>query len=519
MLTLNEAKELKREFGEEKLFELLMAEARGECPDELEKREIDPGESRRFMTAPQPEIFSVDRFATSSSLADLAFKILDIKNGDRVSDLCCGSGAFLLSAMPKRQGALYFGIERDEKAARAAEERLSLYLCAAGAKIFNCDLFDAPDEKFDKIYCEPPFRLRFDEEKRGMEFLCQELPEVKSLRRSVQISGCWSYIYKAASMLADGGRAVCVMAGGPLLNSFDAPLRRDLAEKGLIEAVVALPGGITTYSPVAPVLIVLGRGGGSVMMADARNAGAIGRRRKRLEKEQIEEIAAMLSEESGESRRVSLAEMEQKEWQLYPERYLRETQEAGRMARLEDFAAIIRGAMLSAPELEKLSEGERRYSVINYADIRDGLLSEKLHGISELPRRYEDCVLRDGDVVISKTGEPVRCAVIDGREDEKIVPTSNFYIIRIKDGRLDPFYLKACLESSRAKKIFEWFATGSVTKTLSTGALRDFPIPCLEAEKMREIASRCREIEKELRAAKEKVKQIKKERASLFDAR
>ena len=80
MLTLNEAKELKREFGEEKLFELLIAEARGECPDELEKREIDPGESRQFMTAPQPEIFSVDRFATSSSLVDLAFKILDVKN-------------------------------------------------------------------------------------------------------------------------------------------------------------------------------------------------------------------------------------------------------------------------------------------------------------------------------------------------------------------------------------------------------------------------------------------------------
>ncbi len=394
----NKMKELKREYGEEGLFRMLTAIAGHEQCGALEADDIGADEALRFMSEPQPEIFSFDRCATSETLADLAFGILDIKEGERVADLCCGSGAFLLRSLPKKKGVAYFGIERSGDAAKAAEARLSLFPDAAGAKIFNCDLFDAPEEKFDKIYCEPPFSLRFDEEENGAEFLLRELPWIKSLRRAAHISGCWSYVCKAVSMLAEGGRAVCVMSGGPLWNSFDAPVREHLVKNGLIEAVIALPGGVTYYPAPQATLVVLKRGCKAVTMADAREISAEGRRRKKLTQSRIDEIIAMLDGETEHSARVTPEEMERNEWQFFPGRYMQsEEPREWETVRLGDIASITRGAMIGARELEELSEGARNISVISYADIADGLLAENLGGISELPPRCLDCLLREGD--------------------------------------------------------------------------------------------------------------------------
>ena len=249
-----------------------------------------------------------------------------------------------------------------------------------------------------------------------MAFLDGELPWIKSLRRAWHISGCWCYVFKALSMLNEGGRAVCVMLGGPLWNSFDAPVREHLVREGLVEAVVSLPGGIASYSRLEPTLLVLKRGSRTVTMADARAAAAEGRRRKRLDRGQIDRILAMLGGEGPGVRRAGADEMEAKEWQFFPGRYMQEEEaEPGESVRLGDVAAVIRGAMMGSRELEQLSGGERNYSVISYADISDGLLADELGGLSALPPRYEDCLLREGDIVMSKVGETPRCAVIRGR--------------------------------------------------------------------------------------------------------
>lgn len=514
---LSRVKELRRVYGEDELFSMLAARARHEPCPVLEEYDILADEALRFMSEPHPEIFSFDCFATSESLADLALEILGIKGGDRVADICCGSGVFLLYALHKNRDAVYVGIERNSAAAEAAGTRLSVLPCAPGTKIVNCDIFDAPEEKFDKIYCEPPFSLRFGEERRGAEFLYRELPWIKTQRHSTHISGCWSYVYKAASMLAEGGRAVCVMSGGPLWNSFDAPVREHLVKNGLIEAVAALPGGVTAYSPLAPVLVVISRGNGEVMMADARGACATGRRRKRFDETRIKEIAAMTRRECDGSRLVGSSEMEEKEWQFFPGRYLQEAHEEGRSVRLGDAAEVIRGAMMGSAELEALSGGEPQYRVINFADINDGLLSEELEGISALPERYSSCLLRDGDIVISKVGEPLRCAVITGCGDKRMIPSSNFYIVRVKKDALDPFYLKAYLESARGRTALGMISTGTAIRTVSASALKDLQIPYMERAEMERIAACCREAENELRAAREKINLIKAQRESLFD--
>ena len=212
MLNLITLKEMKHQYGEKELFQMMVRRARG-AQGVLDN--VGAEEAREFITSPQPEIFSVDENATSETLAELAFGILGINDGERVADLCCGSGAFLSHAARRRPGAVYRGTELDARAAEAAQWRLSA-VAGADAVVTAGNLFDAPEEKFDKIYCEPPFGLRFDDDRSGMAFLDGELPWIKSLRRAWHISGCWCYVFKALSMLKEGGRAVCVMLGGPL---------------------------------------------------------------------------------------------------------------------------------------------------------------------------------------------------------------------------------------------------------------------------------------------------------------
>ena len=95
MLNLITLKEMKHQYGEKELFQMMVRRARG-AQEVLDN--VGADEAREFITSPQPEIFSVDENATSETLSELAFGILGINDGERVADLCCGSGAFLSHA-------------------------------------------------------------------------------------------------------------------------------------------------------------------------------------------------------------------------------------------------------------------------------------------------------------------------------------------------------------------------------------------------------------------------------------
>ena len=105
---------------------------------------------------------------------------------------------------------------------------------------------------------------------------------------------------------------------------------------------------------------MLKRGSRTVTMADARAAAAEGRRRKRLDRGQIDRILAMLGGEGPGVRRVGTDEMEAKEWQFFPGRYMQEEEaEPGESVRLGDGAAVIRGPrIMAAACILSLSDGK-----------------------------------------------------------------------------------------------------------------------------------------------------------------
>ena len=120
MLNLIALKEMKHQYGEKELFQMMVRRARG-AQEVLDN--VGADEAREFITSPQPEIFSVDENATSETLSELAFGILGINDGERVADLCCGSGAFPSPAARRRPGPVSRGTDPGPPAGAAAKER------------------------------------------------------------------------------------------------------------------------------------------------------------------------------------------------------------------------------------------------------------------------------------------------------------------------------------------------------------------------------------------------------------
>ena len=153
MLNLIALKEMKHQYGEKELFQMMVRRARG-AQEVLDN--VGADEAREFITSPQPEIFSVDENATSETLSELAFGILGINDGERVADLCCGSGAFLSHAARRKPGAVYRGTELDARTAEAAQWRPAALagpgaggaaggmFCGAGGAILQISLGPPP---------------------------------------------------------------------------------------------------------------------------------------------------------------------------------------------------------------------------------------------------------------------------------------------------------------------------------------------------------------------------------------
>lgn len=166
-----------------------------------------------------------NRFVTPRQVVDLMVNLAQPKPGERVADICCGTGIFLVKAWRFVQeiygdkGRLeVYGADNYDKAVEATR----LNLQANGVTDFTVVLADSLNDeaglfahRYDLILGNPPFG--------GGQ--------------------CRRFIRRWMDLLKDGGRMVVNVSEGVLANTGQAnrELRRWLAENFEIEAVISLP--------------------------------------------------------------------------------------------------------------------------------------------------------------------------------------------------------------------------------------------------------------------------------------
>lgn len=168
---------------------------------------------------------SANRFVTPREVVDFMVNLAQPKPGERVADICCGTGIFLVKAL--RFVKEVYGEDTDLELYGAdiydkAVEASRLNLLANGARNFTViqadslqkqgDIFD---QKYDLILGNPPFG--------GGQ--------------------CKQFIYRWIDLLKDGGRIVVNVSEGVLANTgqADQELRNWLVGNFEIKVVVSLP--------------------------------------------------------------------------------------------------------------------------------------------------------------------------------------------------------------------------------------------------------------------------------------
>ena len=435
---------------------------------------------------------------TPAYVRQIALRVLKPQNGERVADIGCGAGNFLLDAAAACPGAELVGYELDPVLACLARVRLGL--AGASAHIVEGDAFETlPRGEFDKALVHAPLGARAAEGSTARRELAALVGEDEA--RASQLGSDWAFVKLAEDALTDGGTAVAVVAAASLSKVSETAPRRRLVEEGRLRAVLKLPRGISKQVEVPAALLVLGSNPHEVRMADASDLYERGRRRNGMGPEQVKKAVTRLHLSSPASTQVGPEYLlASSTCNLDPRRFLATGPGPVKGARLGDLAEeIVRGVSISAGTLDDHTTDERtglRY--LRLTDIVDGTLAETMPNLDTLDfarTLHEAC---DGDLVISKSGKPFKVAVAQVRPDERIVVSDNVFVVRLKTGWVDPWYLAAFLSSAEGLAELHKASGGASIPSLSKQGLAGVDVPVPAPHEQLQVADR---YQRALRAA------------------
>lgn len=155
--------------------------------------------------------------------------------------------------------------------------------------------------------------------------------------------------------------------------------------------------------------------------------------------------------------------------------------------KLGEIAEIGTGLVLTRKKAESEKETAKIYNVITLRSINNqGYVDRTLFEIFESREELGDnYISKKGDIII-RLSEP-NTAILIGEEDEGLLISSQFCLIRIKGNKFLPEYISWYLNSSYAKKEISKSMIGSTLGIIKTSFLNELEIPKIPMEKQRII--------------------------------
>ena len=390
---------------------------------------------------------------TPQSVVKLANEILQISN-DKVADFCSGIGSFLVRAIEKSPESQFYGTEimRDVKEVSAIRTEL----ISDRVKIEQKSVLNINDNlMFDKIFCDYPWGIKAKDSigsNEALQAIYDVIPEVQKVA-----AGDWIFIINVMNHLNKNGKAVISVSNGVTWNGGNNTIIREkFVKQGFVEAVIALPQNLYLNTGIACSLLVLSRNNKNIRMIDATEMVSVGRRQNILSDENISEIVELLNTDDKNSRLISIEEVAENEYVLNPSRYLqRETVVKNGVFFETVIKNITRGAQIKASVLDEIvSDEPTNMQYLMLANLQDGIISDELPYLKGIDSKYEKYCIKNGSLVISKNASPVKMAIVSVQEGNKILANGNLYVIELDKDKINPYFLKAYLESEKWKGSF-----------------------------------------------------------------
>ena len=428
---------------------------------------------------------------TPDSISQLALRILNIKEEEKVVDICSGMGSFLMNAYSVQPKANYFGIEINVWAASISKIRAEVKGFVSLITSGNALSIEEDQVKYDKGFMDAPLGIAFSRNSIDLDFKQDIEARFPELLRGT--SSDWLFNYSLLERLNENGKAVSIVSLGSLWNTLDTPARITFAKMGNIESIILLPAKLYSVTNVAVALVVFNKSRccGNIKFVDASQEFEKGRRQNYLSQQNIENILIALETETDISRYVQHEEIVKENFSFSPSLYIKQKNTIENGVPFKDVIVnITRGASCTADELDKMSSNEPTdFQYLLLSSIKNGIIDYELPYLKEIPPKMEKYCIKSGDLILSKNGYPFKVAVAEVPEGRKILASGNLFVIQLDTDKVNPYYIKAYLTSNEGIAALKSIVVGATIPNIGVAQLNTLPIPLIEKEKQDDIAA------------------------------
>lgn len=437
-----------------------------------------------------------------ASLNQLAERFLNIKaEPGKGLQLYSGSGNTLTSLVCRHNNLAVTGLELSRDGVLISK----LKAFALGVQIevirrspIEYCLAGRGKADYDFVISTQPFGLR-------VRMLSDKFPELGDIYPFLRsgTAADWVCGLLALDNITPDGKVVAFFSEGCMFTNQDREVRKYLVHNGLVEAVIALPAKMYSYTSIKSVMVVLSRGNKEVKMVDASDIFTPGRRQNEFSEENIEVIIAAYNHPGEKSVCVTVDDLSKSDYTLLPTRFLAVPEAAIKNGRpLEELVRFGRSVAITASALDKLSVDENDASTNYYlrlSEVHDGMVDNRLPKISCIDKKYEKYLLEDNDIILSRNGSPFKVALFNEQAGTKVLPVGNLLILRADTSKINPIYLKAYLESEQGIAGLSALLTGVAMQVISLERLKKMLVPVPDMEEQNEIAEKYLSVVDELK--------------------
>lgn len=470
-----------------------------------------------------PRRTDIDEHVSPANIAHLVAALANPRPGDRVYDPCFGSGRFLVAAWqraeqdhPTTLSPLNAALDVSGVEINASVFLIGLVrMLLAGIEAPRLQLGGAlereppnslPLHGFDVILADPPFGAKISREHAAVQQFAFPTTDSSAL-----------FVQHALTQLKPHGRAIVVVPKSFLFGGGAVrDLRRQLIEKGQVEAVIGLPAGVfMPHTAIVSAVVVLTKQGGAnrIRMADASPFFEKSHDSKAqvIRPAMADQLARMvLRAQTGDQSitqsdtptvnavgsgrltgaiwDVAAEDLASLDWDLTPQR----REQGG----LDDLLAGIKDGLgdqvqvVPLGSIVELSSG-KHVKATDLTDARpeDGaigyirignLANGKVNHLSnwlrpDAAQESQPPTLLPGDVLVSKSGTIGKAAVVRNGAVGSMA-SSGLYALRPDKDRLEAGFLLAYLASPACKNWLASRSRGVAIQHLNRAALETLPV-------------------------------------------
>ena len=332
------------------------------------------------------------------------------------------------------------------------------------------------------------------------------------------ISADWAFILSSYANQKPGGKTAVLMSNQVLFKEQDHDIREKIISEGWLEAIIALPEKLFSYTAIPFTLLIFSENNKTVKMIDASEISTRDQMKNILTDKNIQEIMEAYKHESEISKHLTYQDFEKQEFVLTPIRYFGFIPDASKMTRIDDLTrSINRGAMISRKELDTMTTTkETGIKYLKIQDIESSSINKDLPNLKNVDEKYYNYFLEEGNLVISKSS-PYKIARVETPKNTKVLATGNLYYIQIDEKKVNPIFIEMYLKSDEGQAQLERLSTGSVIKTISIKNLKTILIPNLSREEQDTLVKEYLEYEEQLKLLDRQKEIISQRRKELIE--